>query len=378
MRVDLRKNRGKVRRDKSALTRHAREGDVKAEDAAQVESVRAKGSLSRKRTVVIRDEADAEDTGERASGLVVAVRGWAVEVESGDALWVCVVRRLLRTRLIEARTPIAVGDRVRFRPAVVGGEIARVELGDAELPQGIIEDVEPRRTTLLRKYARRVQVIAANVDVGVITVAAEQPTLRPHLIDRYLVAIGKGEMRPVICINKADLDRDGAAAVVAERYRAIDYPVVLSSVPERRGLNELRDLIQNVTSVFVGPSGTGKSSLLNVLAPDFSLRVGTLTDLCRGRHTTTTARLLAWPFGGHVVDTPGMRQFEPADVAAGELEALFVEFVELIRDCRFHNCTHTHERGCAVKAAAAEGRIAPERYESYCKMFAECAARPDY
>ena len=106
--------------------------------------------------------------------------------------------------------------------------------------------------------------------------------------------------------------------------------------------------------------------------------VGTMTELQRGKHTTTTARLLRWPFGGYVVDTPGTRQFELPGVDAEELEAYFAEFVPLIQDCRFKNCTHTHEIGCAVKAAVEEGRIAPERYDSYCKMHAECAARPRY
>ena len=143
-------------------------------------------------------------------------------------------------------------------------------------------------------------------------------------------------------------------------------------------MDELRELLAGQTSTLVGPSGVGKSSLLNAIEPGFSLKVGTLTDLARGRHTTTTARLLPWSFGGYVVDTPGLRQFELASVEAEEVEAYFKEFVDLIQQCKYPNCSHTHEANCAIKAAVEEGRITPERYDSYCKMYEECAARRHY
>ncbi|MCG8406826.1 MAG: ribosome small subunit-dependent GTPase A [Phycisphaerales bacterium] len=373
VRVDFRKNREKTARDKAQWTRHYREDSIQHEDTAKEQSVRAKGELSRKRTVIIHDESTGEKTWQ--NGLVVRMRGLIAEVDDGHEIWACTVRRLLRTRLIKERHPITVGDRVRFVSIDVAGEQSQQVSDDRELPEGVIQDVEERTTTLVRHYDRRLQVVAANVDLALIVAAADQPTLRPHLIDRYLVAVHCGDMRPVVCINKTDLDCDGFAEDVAERYRSIGYSALLASVVDHRGIDELRETLRDQTSVLVGPSGVGKSSLLNTLDPNLSLRVGSLTDLQRGRHTTTTANLLKWAFGGYVVDTPGMRQFDIADVEATELEAYFLEFVDLISKCRFPDCSHTHEEDCAVKAALEEGAVFQERYDSYCKMYEECRAK---
>ena len=370
VRVDLRKNRGKTVRDKDVWTRGFREGDIKHQDAEQVEQVQAKGALSRRRTIVLRGE--GEQDVRLLEGTVVAMRGRVAEVDDGERVWSCTVRRLLRTRLIKARHPVTVGDAVRFLPVEFTGEIASTTGESQGAPEGVIEEVAERKTTLERRYGSRRQVVAANVDLAVIVVAADQPTLRPHLIDRYLVAVHKGKMRPAICINKIDLDADGFAAAVAERYGDLGYQSLLTCAVDGRGIDAMREVLSGQTSVLIGPSGVGKSSLLNVLDPNLSLEVGTMTDLQRGRHTTTTARLLRWAFGGRVVDTPGLRQFALADVGPEELEAYFVEFVDLIRACRFPDCSHTHETGCAIKAAVEAGKIRDERYESYCKMYEEC------
>lgn len=242
---------------------------------------------------------------------------------------------------------------------------------DRELHEGVIEDIDPRTTTLLRHYDRRVQVVAANIDVVAIVVAADQPTLRPHLIDRYLVAIHQGEMRPVICINKFDLDLDGFALDVIERYRAIGYTAIPTCVPDQTGIDELRSELSNHTSVLVGPSGAGKSSLLNALDDSLQLKVGDLSDLQRGRHTTTTASLLRWRFGGYIVDTPGTRQFDLTEIESTEVEAYFKEFVDRIANCRFPNCSHTHEVGCAIKTAVENEEISADRYDSYVKIYEE-------
>jgi len=376
IRIDFRKNRAKPKRDKGGLTRQFREGGSEVEDVHQGESVRAKGDLSRKRTVIVGDRPAGD--AQLRQGVVTTLRGLVVEVDDGASLWGCSVRRLLKTRLIDERHPVTVGDRVRFRPVLIADSIGRAVSEEQHLPEGVIEEIDERRTVLARFYEHRVQVIAANVDIAVIVVSADQPTLRPHLIDRYLVAVHQGNMRPIVCINKADLDADGIAAAVVARYAGLGYRAILSCVPDGRGIDDLRVLLRGQTSALVGPSGVGKSTLLNAIEPGFSLKIGTLTDLKRGRHTTTTARLLRWSFGGYVVDTPGMRQFEPPAVEAQELEAYFVEFVDLIRLCKFQNCTHTHESNCAIKAAVDAGHISPERYDSYCKMFEECAARPRY
>jgi len=370
VRVGFRKNREKAVRDKTQWSRHFRDDDVKHEDTEKSETVRAKGSLSRKRTIIEHD--DGADDSTLRKGVVISMRGLVAEVDDGSQTWACTVRRVLRTRLIQRRHPITVGDRVGFAAVELAGEQSRLVSEDRDLPEGVIESVEDRTTTLLRQYDRRIQVVAANIDVALIVVAADQPTLRPHLIDRYLVAAHQGKMRPIVCINKMDLDTDGAARSVAERYERVGYTTLLTSVPAHTGLTTLREALEGETSVLVGPSGVGKSSLLNALDPALSLRVGSLTDLQRGRHTTTTAGLLKWAFGGYVVDTPGMRQFDVAEIGSCELEAYFPEFVDLIPDCRFPDCSHTHEEDCAIKEALDEGEVSEARYDSYVKMYEEC------
>lgn len=368
VRVDFRKNRGKQARDKTQWTRQFHQDETKAEDAGTHESVRAKGDLSRKRTIIVNDQkADG-----LVAGTVVHMRGLLAEVDDGSQLWACTVRRVLRTRQIDERHPVAVGDRVRFAPVEVAGDKSTQVSDEQELPEGVIEEIEPRTTTLIRHYDRRVHVVASNIDLVVIVVAADQPTLRPHLIDRYLIAIHQGDMRPVICINKMDLDVEGYAAEVAARYRRVGYAVHETCIPEGRNLSALRDEIAGKTSVLVGPSGVGKSSLLNALDPGLRLKTGDLTDLQRGRHTTTTASLLRWRFGGFVVDTPGTRQFDLARLASQEVEAYFKEFVDRIPHCRFPDCSHTHEEDCAIKAAVESGEITEERYDSYVKIYEEC------
>lgn len=373
VRVDLRKNRGKTARGKSELTSQYREETIKQEDAELSENVRAKGRLSRKRTIIVHDDATAD--AELLDGTVVALRGLLAEVDDGKRIWACTVRRMLRTRLIKERHPVAVGDAVRFRPVESAGRQRHAVSASRELAEGVVENVAERKTVLLRQYERRVHVVAANIDIAVIVMAADQPTLRPHLIDRYLVSAHTGEMLPVICINKMDLDADSFAAGVVERYTRLGYKSFGTSVISGVGLDSLREALRDQTSVLAGPSGVGKSSLLNILDPDLRLDVGSLTDLQRGKHTTTTARLLRWAFGGYVVDTPGLRQFDLTEIEPDALEAYFVEFVDLIQDCRFEDCSHTHEGDCEIQAAVNDGRIAPERYDSYCRMYAESVAK---
>lgn len=367
-RVDFRKNQSRTARDKRQWTRNYHKGDVDQEATASVENVRAKGDLSRKRTIVV-DEAEAARL---RRGTVVRVRGLIVEVDDGETTWACTVRQVLRKLLKGERHAVTVGDRVGFTPVCVGGEQSIAMSDDRPLQEGVIDEVEPRRTTLMRHYERKLQAIAANVDNVLIVVAAAEPTLRVHLVDRYIVAVHQGDMRPVVCINKGDLDASGEAAAAVERYRAIGYQAVLTSVPDQLGIDELRTILRDQTSVLVGPSGVGKSSLLNALDPALKLKVGTLSDLSRGRHTTTTASLVRWAFGGYVVDTPGMRQFDIAEIDSDELEAYFIEFRGLIGGCRFPDCSHIDETDCTIREAMERGEIFPERYDSYIRIFEEC------
>ena len=359
VRVDLRRNRSKPAAQKD-WTRRAREDGVEELDAPTGESVTAKGDLSRKRTVVVRE---GDDDPARFNGVVTAMRGLFVEVDDATRFWPCTVRQRLRNLLIAERSRIAVGDRVRFQ--IVADQQGRQA-------EGVIEEVMTRRSELKRVAGRRRHTIAANVDQVIIVSSADLPAPKPHLIDRYIVACSAGNMTPVICMNKSDLDGEGTGAGILERYAAIGYRTLNTSAVTGTGIDPLRDALRNASSVIAGQSGVGKSSLLNAVQPGLELRIGDVNEgNLRGRHTTTTAELIKLDVGGYVVDTPGVRSFDTTAVPRQEIEMHFVEFIDVVPHCKSPNCVHTHEAECAIKAAVERGDIHPQRYDSYVRMFAE-------
>lgn len=297
------------------------------------------------------------------TGTVLMMRGYFVDVDLDGQPRRCVIRGMLRKRLREEHNAVTVGDRVQITPVESAG-------AGEDKPEGVIEAVEPRHGVLARSQDGKLQVTAANVDQAVIVSAIQMPEIRPHLIDRYIVSAEAGEIRPVVCVNKADLDPEDFCNEFLDVYRNLGYAGVKTSVVGNEGIDELREILKGKSSVLVGMSGVGKSSLLNAVQPGLGLKVGDINIvLKRGRHTTTAAQLLKLDFGGYVVDTPGIRQLELPDIEPGDLEMYFVEFVPLVAKCKFANCTHIHEVGCAVKQAVEEGTIDPERYESYVRMF---------
>ena len=357
VRVAFRQNRARPARVKD-WTRRVVDAEEDL-DTARVESVVAKGDLSRRRTVS--EPAD----GETAEGRVVAVRGLVAEVDDGHRVWPCTLRRVLRTRLSDGHHPIAVGDRVSFSVASDKEGVVR---------EGVIESVGPREGELKRRVGHRDRTVVANVDQVVIVSSADTPAPKPHLIDRYIVATLAGNMRPVICMNKADLDEDGYGARIAALYESLGYTTVVTSATEGVAIDKLRVLLEGRASVMAGQSGVGKSALLNAVQPGLRLRVGDVIEqTTKGRHTTTTARLLPLDTGGYVVDTPGVKAFDITTIPLAELEAHFVEFTDRVAGCKFPDCTHIHEPECAIRRAVDDGDIHPGRYESYVRMFEERA-----
>ena len=360
VRVPFRRNRSPRRRDKD-WTDRARDAGGHDVEAVRSEQVVPRGDLSRQRTIIVGDETRTD----LISGVVVAVRGLYADVDDGRQIVPCTIRRVLRTRLIKERGPLAAGDRVGF---VIEKEIAGKGV------EGAIESVEPRRGQLRRLAGRRIQTIAANIDQAIIVASAAQPDPKPHLIDRYIVSAHAGEMAPVICMNKIDLDVDGSAAAILDRYVRLGYRTLRTSAVTREGIDELRSELKSRSTVIAGQSGVGKSSLLNTIQPGLLIRVGEVSAQSeKGRHTTTTACLHRLDFGGYVVDTPGIRSFDLSIIPAGELEAYFIEFVALVPLCKFPDCTHTHETDCAVKAAVERGDVHPHRYETYLALFDEAS-----
>jgi ribosome biogenesis GTPase len=282
-----------------------------------------------------------------------------VEDESGQ-IFPCATRRLLRTLLTDQRQTIATGDRVLFRLAT-----------GTDVQEGFIERVEPRRGVLCRTSRGRQQILVTNVEQVFILSSAAEPRLKPNLIDRMIVASEMAKVRPIICINKIDLvDPDGLLPFVGV-YSRMGYEVLLLSVKEGFGVDRVRRRLKDRASVVAGQSGVGKSSLLNTVDPSFALAVAPVsTETEKGKHTTTTARLLPLSFGGYVVDTPGIRQFDLWNVIPEEVANYYRDLRPYVSRCRFPDCTHTHEAECAVKDALADGRIDERRYESYCHLLA--------
>ena len=363
VRVAFRANRQTGGRDHT-WTRQWEEHGFDEIDPAAGESVRAKGSQSRKRTVV--EQADGQigrGSETTRDGTVVAMRGLIADVDDGTSTWPCTIRRVLRTQRIDERGAITVGDRVRFTCVSEKESVER---------QGVIESIRPRRGVLRRIVGKKVHTIAANVDQALIVSAADMPAPKPHLIDRYLVAALEGELMPVVVINKADLDAEGVGAAIVRRYSDLGYPSLLVSAETGDGIDGLRKRLADRTSVLVGQSGVGKSALLNAVEPGLRCRTGKISEaLGKGRHTTTTARFLPLKNGGFVVDTPGIRTLALPPMKLGEIEAYFVEFVDRLRDCRYPNCAHVKEDDCAIRAAVEAGEIHRDRYNSYLRMLAE-------
>ncbi len=368
VRVDLRKNRSKPPRQRQ-WTRGFQEHGF-AEDATPMqERVRAKGELSRRRTIIQEVGGDSGqagtdpaempsvDAGTCLPGRVLRVHGSQCDVETEEGRhFRCAVRRLLRTLATDQRNIVTTGDRVWFRPA----------LND----EGLIERVEPRHGLLTRASRGREQVIVANVDQVVIVMSLVEPELKPHLIDRYLASAGQGRIAPLICLNKVDLVDPVPYQPLVGLYSQLGIPTLLTSATTGLGIERLRGWLRNRQTVFTGQSGVGKSSLLNAVQPELGLQVREVSAATqKGRHTTTTAELIRLDFGGWVVDTPGLRQFQLWDIGPEEVEGFFPEFRPLVPWCAFPDCTHTHEERCAIKRAVQRRQISLSRYTSYLGLF---------
>jgi ribosome biogenesis GTPase len=388
IRVDLRKNRSKPARERG-WTRSFQEHGGEDDQGRSKESVRPKGDMSRRRTIIQDDTAGTPGGAESAEmpavdisaclqGRVLRVHGLFSDVatddprltvpsppaaggegkgEGGGRVFRCSVRRLLRTLAIDERNVVTTGDRVWFRPAPNN--------------EGLIERVEPRHGLLTRASRARQHVIVANVDQVVIVMSLVEPDIKPHLIDRYLVSAAKGGIAPIICLNKADLVDHAPVQPLIGLYSQLGTPAFLTSAVSGLGIDRLRKYLHNRETVFAGQSGVGKSSLLNTIQPDLALQVREVSEATqKGKHTTTTAELIRLNLGGWVVDTPGIRQFELWDIIPEEVEGFFPEFRPFVPLCGYPDCTHTHEDRCAIKRAVKRRQISEQRYISYLGLFA--------
>lgn len=296
------------------------------------------------------------------TGTVRRAQGGVYEVETPDGIIEAVLRGRLKR---EQRTgeKVVVGDRV---------DVQHDRAGEAEV--WAIENVHERTTLLARKApgkAPRPKPIVANVDQVLIVFAAARPDPHLRMLDRFLVIAESSGIAPVIVVNKVDVSGEKAARATFAPYERAGYTVIYTAAKAGVGVDTIRDSLCGRLSALTGPSGVGKSSLLNAVQPGLGLRVSAISEAVnKGRHTTVTAQLIPLECGGWVADTPGLRELGLWEIDRDQLHFYFPEFEALLDDCRYPGCTHTHEPGCAVRAAVDAGRVHAGRYDSYRRMYA--------
>ncbi|MBJ7223476.1 MULTISPECIES: small ribosomal subunit biogenesis GTPase RsgA [unclassified Brenneria] len=300
--------------------------------------------------------------GEAQEGIIISRFGMHADVEAaGGVVHRCNIRRTIKS--------LVTGDRVVWR---AGNEsLAGIS--------GIVEAVHPRHSVLTRPdYYDGVKPIAANID-QIVIVSAILPELSLNIIDRYLVACETLEVEPLIVLNKIDLLDDEAYQFVNELmdiYRALKYPVIMVSSHTNQGIEELEQALTGRISIFAGQSGVGKSSLLNALLAlgEERILVNEVSDNSGlGQHTTTAARLYHFPHGGDVIDSPGVREFGLWHLEPDQITRGFIEFRDYIGSCKFRDCRHENDPGCAINAALERGDIAAERFDNYHRILESMA-----
>ena len=304
-------------------------------------------------------------------GLIIKAQSGFFTVHTDEGDYVCRVRGRLKQEWLDTDL-VAVGDRVR--------------ISLTEDRTGMIEEVAERERALSRLspsargrgsrrwdrdgyLSEREQVIVANPDQAVFVFACAEPDPRLRMLDRLLVGAELQHIPAVVCANKIDLVGRREARALFGIYEEIGYPVLYTSAAAGKGMGKLRDTLDGQISALVGPSGAGKTSLLNAMQPGLGLRVREVSRATsKGRHTTVVPQLVPLDMGGWVADTPGIRALALFDVDPEELDAYFPDIAPLVAQCRFSDCTHTVEPGCAVIEAVEEGRVADHRYESYVRL----------
>ncbi|WP_437186367.1 ribosome small subunit-dependent GTPase A [Planctomicrobium sp. SH668] len=352
-RVAFHKNRANRTR-RTDLTRETFQDEDGAADLETGERVSGKGELNRFRTVVD----DVSDDAETISGrILTAVGANQIRVQGEDnAVYLCSVRRVVRTRSREGRNAVVAGDIVQFNPT--------------SSTEGVIERVVERRSALSRISRNQAHTIVANVDQMVIVASVSEPFLKPGLIDRFVCSSVKGNIKTLICINKIDLGKAHQLQRLVGQYAQMGYPVVMTNAIRGEGVEQLRRRLKGKETVFVGQSGVGKSSLLNAVQPGLALQTGSVSeDTSKGRHTTRVTQLLPLDGGGWIVDTPGIRSLQLWDIQKEEVEGTFRDFYSFVPYCHFPDCTHTHEDRCRVKRAVECGELSVIRYQSYLKIY---------
>lgn len=313
---------------------------------------------------------DKEEEAALKRGRVLAITPDGIVVGSSHAIYTCSLRGALKKEFTRLKNLVAVGDFVHF-----------LQQGKVE---GSIVRIEERRSILSRAHnlsRHKEHLIAVNIDQVLITTSVVNPQLKPHLIDRYIIAAKKGNMAPLIILNKIDLLTAPPPSISAEKveqekrlveemvtiYRNLGIPLFLVSTETKEGLDELKRAMEGKASCFSGQSGVGKSSLINMLVGS-QLQVGAVHKGGKGVHTTTVTHLIPIEGEGFCIDTPGIRSFGVWDLKPEEVKNYYSEIASASKKCRFPNCSHLKEPECAVKKAVERGKISRLRFDSYCAL----------
>ena len=298
-----------------------------------------------------------------ASGLVIRNTGswYTVKTDDGGQLVDCKIKGNFRLKGIRSTNPVAVGDRVTIVPNQEG--------------TAFITAIHDRRNYIIRKssnLSKQSHIIAANVDLAVLVVTVNYPETATTFIDRFLASAEAYRIPVVLVFNKTDLLTDEELhyqQMMIDLYDTVGYEAIALSAETGEGMEKLEAALKDKTTVMSGNSGVGKSTLINRLIPGVNLKTAEISDAHnQGMHTTTFSEMLQLPSGGYIIDTPGIRGFGTFDIEPEELTGYFKEIFHFSKDCRFNNCTHTHEPGCAVLKALEEHYIAESRYQSYLSM----------
>jgi ribosome biogenesis GTPase len=295
-------------------------------------------------------------------GVVVEVSSSLCRVDLGRRSLICGLRGSLTAQDTGFTNVVAVGD--------------EVVVSEDSSDRGVVEAVLPRRSVLARPdvfYHHLKQVIVANADQLLIVASWRDPIFWPELTDRYLIAAERNNLSPIICVNKIDLAEDVADCHSALRpYLHLGYRVLFTSALSGEGVSELREVLRGRMTVLAGLSGVGKSSLLSTVQPGLQLRSSEVSQRSgEGQHITTQVNLFRLDIGGFVVDTPGIREFGLSGLRRAELARFYPEIAAVQKGCRFSDCSHLHEPGCAVQAAVRQGLVSVTRYHNYRKIYAD-------
>ena len=296
------------------------------------------------------------------TGLVIKNTGsWYTVKTDSNQLVECKIKGNFRLKGIRSTNPVAVGDRVIITPNQEG--------------TAFITSIEDRKNYIIRKssnLSKQSHIIAANVDQAFLVVTINRPVTSTTFIDRFLASAEAYRVPVVLLFNKTDALEDEEREyqqMMIDLYETVGYQCLAISAANGSGMDKVRELLAGKTTVLSGNSGVGKSTLINSLLPDVQLKTAEISDAHNaGTHTTTFSEMLELPEGGYIIDTPGIKGFGTFDIEPEELTSYFKEIFHFSKDCRFNNCTHTHEPGCAVLKAVEEHYIAQSRYLSYLNM----------